>query len=393
MKKQFMKAYIKLFSFLAGSLLPFISFAQEQQPVQTPGYFSNPLFNTLLAIIIVLAIMVMALSGALKNIVSSDMFVEKIKKNREPKEGSAPKGTGLMMLFLFLSLSAFSQEKVLPSANDAIGGLDKFTFYILIVVIGLELLVLGILFNTFKNILGEKKKESLTTEAKPKTKTILDKLNDTVDIAEEGSIMLDHDYDGIRELDNNLPPWWKYGFYLTILIAVIYMINYHVTMTAPLQKEEYTNSIKKAEAEIAGYMKNSADNVDETTVKMLKETSDLAGGKDLFITNCATCHGKLGEGGVGPNLTDEYWLHSGTVKEIFKTIKYGWPDKGMKAWKEDFSPMQIAQITSFVKTLKGTDPPKQKDKQGELFIEQVAPADSSIVKVDSTKILSSGLPK
>lgn len=386
--------YIKRSLFLTGSsLLPVMSFAQEQEAVHTISYFSNPLFNILLAAIIVLLIMIVALSGALKNIIGSDLFLDKIKKNKEPKSSGNTKTTALMIGFLLLNVAAYSQEKTGHALqDDRIGGLDQFTFYSMISTIAIELLVLGILFNTFKSMLGVNNPQSkATAELKVKTKTILDKLNDTVDIEEEALIMLDHDYDGIKELDNNLPPWWKYGFYLTIIVAVMYLINYHVIKTSPLQGEEYTNSIKKAEAEIAEYMKNSANNVDESTVKMLTDQSDLNAGKDIFVSTCAACHGKLGEGTVGPNLTDEYWIHGGGVKDIFKTIKYGWPDKGMKAWKEDFSPVQIAQLASFIRTLKGTNPPNPKDKQGELYIEQDVPADTASVKVDSTKTLTSEL--
>jgi cytochrome c oxidase cbb3-type subunit III len=384
---------------LAGSMiLPMVSFAAEGTAVTTNSYFSNALFNTLLAVIIILAIMVVALSSALKNIISSDLFLEKIKKNKEQKGSSATKALGLAFVFFLISTQALAQEKlaqVVPVKSDSIGGLDQFTFYTMLVTICLELLVLGILFNTFKNILGqgEAKKLSPVLAAKPKGKTILDKLNDTVEIEQEESIMLDHDYDGIKELDNNLPPWWKYGFYLTILIAVIYLINYHITKTSPLQGEEYTLSVKKAEAEIAEYMKTSANNVDESTVKLLTDPSDIATGKDLFIMNCSACHGKLGEGSVGPNLADDYWLHNGGVKDIFKTIKYGWPDKGMKAWKDDFSPMQIAQITSFIRTLKGTNPPKPKEKQGDLYTEQAPVNDSTSVTADTAKVLSALEPQ
>jgi cytochrome c oxidase cbb3-type subunit III len=375
-------------------VLPKLCFSQQtgQQAGQT--YFSNALFNTLILIIIVLAIMIVGIGNALKNVVASDMFREKIKKDREQNQNSGVKITGLLIFFLMSGLSLYSQEKVARLVNDdRIGGLDQSIFYLLVATISIELLVLGILFNIFKNMLGINKAEVKPLAAvKAKTKTILDQINDTVDIAQEESIMLDHDYDGIKELDNNLPPWWKYGFYLTIVIAIIYLINFHIAKTAPLQVEEYTNSIKKAEAEIAQYMKNSANNVDENTVKLLTDASDLAAGKDLFIATCSACHGKLGEGTVGPNLTDDYWLHNGSVRDIFKTIKYGWPDKGMKSWKEDFSPMQIAQLTSFIRTLRGTNPPKPKEQQGELYVEQSAPADSTAVKADTTKTLASDLP-
>lgn len=388
MKNNTRKINTRSLLLLAGSCLPLLSSAQEQSAGSGDTYFSNPLFNTLLVIIIVLIIMVLALSSALKNIISSDFFIEKIKKDKEQKP-SGPKANGLILLFVMLSFAAYSQDKLPATASDdRIGGLDQFTFYTMLVIIASELMVLGLLFNTFKNILITKKTEALA-EKKPQGKTILDKLNGTVEIEKEESIMLDHDYDGIKELDNNLPPWWKYGFYLTILVAVVYLINYHITKTAPLQKEEYSNSIKQAETEIAEYMKSSANNVDESTVKQLSDAADLASGKDLFVGTCAACHGRLGEGGVGPNLTDAYWLHGGSIQDIFKTIKYGWPDKGMKSWKEDFSPVQIAQLSSFIRSLQGSNPPKAKDKQGELYEEQGAPADSTSTKPDSTKVVAS----
>jgi len=373
---------------LASVFLPLVSLAQDGQTEQTISYFSNPLFNTLLVIMIVLLVMIIALGGALKALVGSDLYIEKLRRDNEEKNQSKPNATPLVLIFILMSFSAFSQNAGVKSVNaDLIGGLDQFTFYAMLTMIALELIVIGILFDSFKKILGmQKMKAHALTEAKAKTKTIFDKMNYTVEIEQEESIMLDHDYDGIKELDNNLPPWWKYGFYLTIVVAVIYLINYHVTGSSPLQKEEYTISVKKAEAEIAEFMKNSANNVDENTVKMLSGASDLASGKDLFISTCAACHGKGGEGSVGPNLTDDYWLHGGSVKDIFKTIKYGWPDKGMKSWKDDFSPMQIAQLTSFIRTLKGTNPPNPKDKQGELYVETETPSDSTAVKADSLTV-------
>ncbi|MBL7934167.1 MAG: c-type cytochrome [Bacteroidia bacterium] len=389
------KMYRTLLLF-SGSFLPLVSLAQEEAAKPTTSYFSNALFNTLLSIIVILGIMAVALASALKNIINSDMYVEKLKKAKDEKNNNTPKITAMVILFSMISLLAFSQEKVAAAkaANDRIGGLDQFTFYGMLVAIALELIAIGAMFSIFKSILGANETAAKSAaEVKPKTKTIFDKINDTVEIGQEETIMLDHDYDGIKELDNNLPPWWKYGFYLTILIAVVYLVNYHITRTSPLQKDEYTNSVKKAEAEIAEYMKNSANNVDESTVKMITEASALSAGKDAFIATCAACHGRGGEGGVGPNLTDEYWIHGGSVKDIFKTIKYGWPDKGMKSWKDDFSPIQIAQITSYIRTLKGTNPPNPKEKQGELYTEQEMPADSSAVKSDTTKVIASELSK
>lgn len=368
-------------------LAPMASFAGNDAPASLFPYFSNALFNTLLVIIIILAVMVTVLSRALKNVIGSDFFTEKIKKEKQA-DGTLSKLMGLIAL-LFLSVNAYSQDQLQQvAADDRIGGLDQATFYTMLVIIFIEFGTLGILFNIFRNILNTDQPRPATHEAaaRPATKNILDKINDTVDIENEGSILLDHDYDGIKELDNNLPPWWKYGFYLTILVAVVYMVNYHIIKTSPLQAEEYTNSIKKAEKEIAAFMLTSASNVDESTVKLLVDPADLNAGKDIFISNCAACHGKYGEGSVGPNLTDDYWLHAGGIKDIFKTIKYGWPDKGMKAWKDDFSPVQIAQLTSYIKTLRGTNPQKPKDRQGELYREEAGTADPASVIVDSLNI-------
>lgn len=371
----------KALSLVALSLLPMITLAADGQEVQTVSYFSNALFNTLLVVIILLAIMVTTLSRALKNIVSSDLFQEKIKRDKERRQNSGAKVAGLVAFFMLLGLSANAQAEEKAQVISRIGGLDYFTFYLMLTIIFLELITLLILFSTIKNILGyetmKTEKAAAAAAAAVKTKTLFEKMNYTVDIEDEGSIMLDHDYDGIKELDNNLPPWWKYGFYLTIIVAIIYIVNYHITRTSPLQAEEYRLSVKKAEAEIAEYMKNSANNVDENSVKLLTDAADIQAGKDLFLSTCSACHGRAGEGGVGPNLTDDYWLHSGSVKEIFKTIKFGYPDKGMKSWKDDYSPMQIAQLTSFIKTLRGTNPANPKEKQGELYLENDLPSDST----------------
>jgi cytochrome c oxidase cbb3-type subunit 3 len=363
--------------------LPFAVAAQESEPA-TVSYFSNALFNTLLVTIIMLAILIVALGSVMKNIINSDMFTQKLKKKLEAN--ASKKVAGLVLFFSLASLSSYAGDGAAKVVNDRIGGIDQFTFYTMISVIILEIIFIASMLYTMSAFLKSEAAASVAAANRPKEKTILDMLSDAVDVENEESILLDHDYDGIKELDNNLPPWWKYGFYLTIGIAVVYLISYHITGSLPLQGEEYKLSVKKAEAEIAEFMKNSANNVDETTVKMLDNPADLAAGKEVFISVCSACHGKLGEGTVGPNLTDEYWLHGGSVKDIFKTIKYGYPDKGMKSWKEDYSPMQIAQLTSFIRTLKGTNPPKGKEKQGELYIEQgAAPADTSAVG-DSARV-------
>ncbi|MCC6372943.1 MAG: c-type cytochrome [Bacteroidia bacterium] len=369
-------------------VLPFISSAQENE-VATVSYFSNALFNTLLTVIILLAILIVALSGVMKNIANSDMFYQKLKKRADAN--AAKKAMGMALLFSLMSLSSFAADGANAAVSDRIGGVDQFTFYTMVSVIILEVIFIGVMLFTMASHL--KADEVVLPDGVKirKEKTILDKfISDAVEVEDEESVLMDHDYDGIKELDNNLPPWWKYGFYLTIVVAFVYLINYHVTGSSPLQGDEYKIAMKQADEEVAAYLKNSANNVDETTVKMLDNASDLAAGKEIFQSICKTCHGALAEGNkIGPNLTDDYWLHSGGIKDIFKTIKYGWPEKGMQSWKDQYTPMQIAQVSSYIKSLRGTNPPNAKEPQGDLYTEQAAaPADSTAVVTDSTKIVN-----
>jgi cytochrome c oxidase cbb3-type subunit 3 len=208
-------------------------------------------------------------------------------------------------------------------------------------------------------------------------------LNDTVPIEEEESIMTDHEYDGIRELDNNLPPWWKWGFYISIVFAFVYMINYHLLGT-PLQVEEYTQSIEKGEQEVQAYLASQSMNVDETSVVQLLDAVDLKSGKGIFIQYCVVCHKEDGGGSVGPNLTDVYWIHGGDIKDLFKTIKYG-ANNGMKSWKDELNPVQMQEVASYILTMGGTNPPDAKAPEGDEFI----PATSS--PVDSTATVEEGI--
>jgi cytochrome c oxidase cbb3-type subunit 3 len=189
-----------------------------------------------------------------------------------------------------------------------------------------------------------------------------------VPVEKEEDILLDHDYDGIKELDNALPPWWKYGFYFTIVVGALYLLRYHVWKTGPDPQQEYDQEMRVAAAQIEEYRKKAGDMVDEKTVTMADATG-IAEGDKIFHSNCFACHGAKGEGGVGPNLTDNYWLHGGTINDVFKTIKYGVPEKGMQAWEKSYSPAQIKNLSSYIKTLAGTNPPNAKAPQGDIFQE------------------------
>jgi len=383
-----MKNLNKIKSLVAAVLLPAVGFCQDQATNESSSYFSNALFLTLLSIIIVLAIVIVAFSSAFKNIADSDFLLNKYGNKKDDSASTTRNITTIILLLSSIALMAQDKATAVKVDDGLIGGLDQFTFYFMCFVIFIELLVMGLIFYQF-NFLVRTNITAKEGKAKKVESKILMSLTDAVAVEEEASIMLDHDYDGIKELDNNLPPWWKYGFYLTILVGIVYLINFHVIGTGDLQGKEYEKEMAQAKIEIDEFMKTSASNVDENTVKLLTETSDIAAGKEVFMANCAACHGKLGEGTVGPNFADEYWIHGGSVKDIFKSIKYGWVEKGMKSWKEDLSPMQIAQVTSFIKSLKGTNPPNAKAAQGDLYSEDggsIAPNDSTSVLKDSLSI-------
>ena len=171
-----------------------------------------------------------------------------------------------------------------------------------------------------------------------------------------------HDFDGIQEYDNDLPPWWKYMFYVSIVFAVGYMLHYHVFRTGALQAEEYEMEMEYAAILAA---KNADDPNAVTNYEVLTDAAALESGKSVYMTNCAACHGPEGQGTVGPNLTDEYWLHGGDVNDIFKTVKFGVPAKGMVPWQGKLTKDQMLEVSSYILSLQGTNPPNAKEPQGE----------------------------
>ncbi|MEQ9217392.1 MAG: cbb3-type cytochrome c oxidase N-terminal domain-containing protein [Cyclobacteriaceae bacterium] len=192
-------------------------------------------------------------------------------------------------------------------------------------------------------------------------------INKAVPLEQEATVMTSHEYDGIKELDNKLPPWWLYGFYFTILFGVGYLLHYHVFGTGDLQEAEYEKNMAQAKAEVEAYLASQGNRIDESTVTFSDDPADLAAGKQIYDANCLVCHGAEGQGVVGPNFADKYWIHGGDMASIFATIKYGVPEKGMIPWETQLTPQQIQQVSSFIYTLEGTNPPNPKEPQGELF--------------------------
>ncbi len=199
-----------------------------------------------------------------------------------------------------------------------------------------------------------------------------------VPVEREKDILFDHEYDGIRELDNSLPPWWTAMFVVTIAFAAIYMTYYHFAGIGPSSKEEYEMEVKKAEEAVQAFLARQANQVDENTVTALDDEQSIALGKTIWDAHCVACHGAQGEGGVGPNMTDEYWLHGNTINDIFKTIKYGVPEKGMISWQSQLRPADMQRVASYILTLQGTNPPNPKAPEG-------VKIDPQATQVDSTK--------
>jgi len=216
--------------------------------------------------------------------------------------------------------------------------------------------------------------EPVKVEKVPLWKKLYDQAWALVPLEKEQDIDLGHDYDGIRELNNSLPPWWLYMFYATIIWAgvYVYVAHYSDYELGLSQEEEYLAEVAAAEIQQRKFLASQQNMVDESNVTALIDAADLELGKGIYDLNCIACHGAKGEGGIGPNLTDPNWIHGGGIQNIFKLVKYGAPDKGMISWKSQLPPKAIQQVSSYILTLEGTNPPNAKEPQGEIYI---APAE------------------
>lgn len=251
-----------------------------------------------------------------------------------------------------------------------------FLLLVLLILIAIEAII-GALENVMLHKLDEEAKTRFLAEKENSVKFtwIKDtyiKLLGSKPIAEEGEIILDHNYDGIKELDNDLPPWWLYGFYISIAFAIIYLLRYHV-FNGPSQIDELETELVEARTAIDAYKKTAKGLVDVNTVTQLTDASDLAAGKTIFGTNCVACHMADGGGGIGPNLTDQHWILGGDIKSIFKTVSEGGRSgKGMIAWKTQLKPLEMAQVSSYLMTFQGTTPANPKAAEGDLMVTETS---------------------
>ncbi len=182
------------------------------------------------------------------------------------------------------------------------------------------------------------------------------------------AILLEEDHDGIKELDNRVPPWFNYLFGGTIVFGAFYFLSYHVWQSSPLPQAEYAEEM--AAADLSRRVRMASEGtINEDELTTLKDDASIKTGQERFLKNCVSCHGSKGEGIVGPNLTDQYWIHGGGIRNVYATIKNGVPEKGMISWKLVFTPKEIQQIASYVLSLQGTSPPNAKKPEGQLYVE------------------------
>jgi cytochrome c oxidase cbb3-type subunit 3 len=370
-----------LISLLA--LVPFMSLAQESEQKASAAGVSDEVilwvligFGVFQLIVLKFAVDVLvSLKGQIKN--------QQINK----------KVFGIIVLLVFSS-NTFAAT---PQPGYAPFKFTPLTFWGLV---ALNLAIFSILWYVVRLIKGYTR--VLKGEAFEEDETFLQSIykklvNKPVAIEDEESITTDHVYDGIRELDNSLPPWWLYGFYFTIVFSVVYLIHFHVSaipgldklvIIGPVEKgtqaELYELEMAQAAAEKEAFLATQANLVDESSVEKLTDATSLSEGKSIFTANCVACHGNEGQGGVGPNLTDEFWIHGGGIKNIFKTIKYGVPEKGMIPWETQLTPQQIQQVASFVLSLQGTKPANPKAPEGEKWTDKTN-VETDNVLPDSTQ--------
>jgi cytochrome c oxidase cbb3-type subunit III len=300
-------------------------------------------------------------------------------------------------ILILLSIhTAFAQTAAAESNNGQVKTLLKWSFTNVLAIAALiiSIMALIVLYRVFNLLFDlnrqhfiekygiEVSKEANLFDREPLLLSLYKRLTKATPLNQEASIDLGHNYDGIRELDNSLPPWWLYLFYGCILFSVVYMWNYHWKNGKTNQLDEYAAQMDEGEKVKSAYLAKVADAINETNVIALKETKRIEDGKTIFNTLCKACHLETGAGSVGPNLTDDYWLHGGGIKNIFKTIKYGVPAKGMISWQEQLRPSDMQNVSSYILTLKGSNPPYAKGPQGDLYKEG---ADAASMKSDTLK--------
>ncbi len=292
--------------------------------------------------------------------------------------------TSVILLFIFSSIAYAKQTQTKPDNLDSYAQ----TVGLLVLLGVLVMFIILIVFSSDKYKYEAKKKEKSKTVAK-----IASLLTRAVPLEHEKDIMFEHDFDGIHELDNKIPPWFNILFYGTIVFAAIYLMVFHVFHLKPLMIEEYADEVRTAQIHQEELIRTGAL-INENTVILLNDAQSLDEGKTTFMANCVPCHGQHGEGTVGPNLTDDYWIHGGGIKNLFHTIKTGVPEKGMISWGTLLNPKKIQEVASYVISLHGSNPPNGKPPEGQKWVDNDSTGTntkSDAVSTDKVKLPTDSL--
>lgn len=297
-----------------------------------------------------------------------------------------------LAFMLLTSISAFAQETAPASQRflDDPFNSPMLPFYLvtaLVFVVAILVALVAILMMRVLNMMTEEAEKQKAEKAGiafvPKQSwfsRFMQKINASVPMEKEKEIELDHNYDGIRELDNHLPPWWKWLFYGTIAWGIVYFFVFHVSHSLPLSIDEYQNEIAAAEEQALKIKASQPQaTIDENTLAFTNDATLIEKGKSVFMNNnCGSCHRNDGGGNaIGPNLTDQYWIHGGDIKSVFTTIKNGVVEKGMPAWGKAMSPQDVRDVAYFIMSIQGTNPANAKAPQGELFTPAKTASDST----------------
>ena len=336
--------------------------ATGREVVIVPNYEKNlTLFYYLIAGIVLQLIVILVMTSSTKSLVE-------YKNKRDAHSGGLK--NWIILIGVMSSIAAGNQTLALNfmQPGEGVDGpwllVEDGDIYMMLALNFILLLLVLHFRRTFMDIAQIIRPNQVERIAKRRASRTKKVLTDAVPIEEEHTILMHHEYDGIKELDNNLPPWWVGGFYLTILFAFVYLIHYHVLKTGDLQLVAYEKDIATAEAEKNAYLEKMAMNVDENTVTLMTAAADLNTGKTIFETNCVSCHNPKGEGNnIGPNLTDKNWIYGYDIKEVFTTVKYGRPN-GMPEHNSKLNPVQIQQAASYVLSLPSAS---GREPQGEII--------------------------
>jgi cytochrome c oxidase cbb3-type subunit 3 len=176
----------------------------------------------------------------------------------------------------------------------------------------------------------------------------------------KADVLRQHVYDEIQEYDNQLPRWWLFTFYITVIFGLGYWLYFQIWHLGPDSKTELAQ-------DLATYQKASGTQNQADWTTLLTDARAQKEGQDIYVKNCAVCHGAAAQGVIGPNLTDKAWIHGGNPADIYAVIENGVAAKGMVAWKGVLSPRQIQSVVSYILSLQGTNPAGAKAAEGTLI--------------------------